>query len=115
MKLDQILILILGGGFIFLFVLLLINAIYIYLAYYPEISRKIDGETFNGGFLFAASRFMHWGHFCISRSRAQKFGVDDIFSELDRRARFHLVFHWGGMLTGVLLMLLGWCLLPENT
>ena len=114
MTMDQFLILLFGGSFFLLFALLLVNAIFIYRVYYPEISRKIDGETFDGGFLFAASRFMHWGHFCISSKRAEKFGVESVFSQLSGRARFHLIFHWAGVLSGVAIMLLGWLLLPGN-
>lgn len=114
MSMEQLLIVLCGGGFFLLFTLVLVNAIYIYRAFYPEISKKIDGEIFDGGFLFAVSRFMHWGHFCISPKRAAKFGVEGVFSGISRRARFHLIFHWAGVLSGVTILLVGWLLLPDK-
>ncbi|WP_066966239.1 hypothetical protein [Microbulbifer sp. Q7] len=114
MTIDQISILFFGGGFLLVFLLVLVNAIYIYRKYYPGISKNIDGETFDGGFLFAASRFMHWGHFCISHRRAEKFGVEKVFSGLSGRARFHLIFHWVGVLLGMVLLLGGWYFMPAR-
>lgn len=112
MSFDQLLVLFLGGCFLLLFLLVLVNAVYIYHTYYREISKEIDGETFDGGFLFAASRFMHWGHFCISPRRAEKFGLEKVFSKLSGRARFHLIFHWSAVLAGIVLLLVGVWLLP---
>ena len=114
MTINEVLILFWGCGFLLLSCLLLVNAIYVYRTYYPEISRKIDGETFEGGFPFAALRFMHWGHFCISRKRAKKFGVEKVFYGLPKKARFQLIVHWVGMLFGGGLLFIGWLILPAG-
>lgn len=58
--------------------LLLINAAFFYGTFYSEIAVKIDGGRVEGGFLFTASRFMHWGYFCLSRNRARRFGVGEV-------------------------------------
>lgn len=91
--------------FLVLFIFLLLNAIHFYRVHYGKLSEKIDGRTFDGGFLFAASRFMLWGHFCLSDRKAERSGVREIFSELSPRARWQLLFHWFGMMYGFLVLL----------
>lgn len=98
MSLMDTFILALFFTFILIFILVLINAIYFYSLYYKELSKKIDGKIFDGGFLFSASRFMLWGHFCISSKKAERSGVKEIFEELPKRARRQLIFHWCGMM-----------------
>lgn len=92
------------GLFMLLFVALLINAIHFYCVYYDRLSEKIDGQIFDGGFLFAASRFLLWGHFCLSDKKAEKSGVKEVFSELPKSARRQLLFHWFGMMYGGLVL-----------
>lgn len=107
---SEIGILICGGGFILLFLLLLINAVHFYRVYYPEVARRIDGADLDTGFLFAASRFMHWGHLCVSETRARRFGVAKVFSDLPRPVRLQLIFHWAGVLLAIALLGAGYWL-----
>lgn len=96
--------------FILLFVLILINAIHFYCSYYDRLSRQIDGRKLDVGFLFAANRFMLWGHYCLSRARAERAGVVKIFEALPNSARNQLIFHWFGVMLGLILMIAlgGW-------
>ncbi|MBB5212108.1 hypothetical protein [Microbulbifer hydrolyticus] len=91
-----------------LFVIAIVNAIVFYRTYYKRLSRKIDGEVADIGFILSASRFMHWGHFCLSEKRAKRFGVDAYFAELPRVARAQLIFHWSVFVFLGLLMLVTW-------
>lgn len=92
-------------GFLILFLVLLINAIHFYRIHYPDLSKKIDGSVFDPGFLFAANRFLMWGHYCLSKSRAERAGVYDIFSLLPQSARRQLIFHWSGMLLACFILI----------
>jgi len=107
---ENFLLLLSGGAFFLVFVLLLLNAVYIYKVYYPNIARQVDGADFDTGFLFAASRFMHWGHFCLSRNRARKFGVEEVFENIPVQARVQLIFHWTGIFLALILLVIGYWL-----
>ena len=94
------------GGFLFLAAI--VNAVVFYRKYYKTLSQKIDGEIADIGFILSASRFMHWGHFCLSEKRAKRFGVDTYFAELPKLARAQLIFHWSVFVFLGVVMLLTW-------
>ncbi|KEQ19358.1 hypothetical protein [Endozoicomonas numazuensis] len=88
---------------ILLFVTLMINAIHFYKKYYKQLSESIDGAFFDSGFLFASSRFMLWGHYCLFPKRAERANVYSIFEALPKSARLQLKLHWFGILSICLL------------
>lgn len=92
---------------IFLFLLVLINAIYFYLRHYKGIAEKIDGAYLNMGFLFSANRLMLWAHYCLFPERAKRENVYTIFFDLQKSVRFQLLFHWFGVISGILLLIAG--------
>lgn len=115
MTLIEAIVLAAFATFILLFTFLLINAIHFYCVHHDELSKKIDGRLFDGGFLFSASRFMLWGHYCVSEKKAENSGVKEIFAELPRSARRQLIFHWYGMMyCGVVLIGFGMWMLFEK-
>ncbi|WP_428820611.1 hypothetical protein [Microbulbifer sp. MCCC 1A16149] len=91
-----------------LFVAAIVNAVVFYRTFYRTLSEKIDGEYVDVGFILSASRFMHWGHFCLSEKRAKRFGVETYFAELPKYARAQLIFHWSVFIFLGVLMLLTW-------
>ncbi|MCL6270273.1 hypothetical protein M3P05_10100 [Sansalvadorimonas sp. 2012CJ34-2] len=87
--------------------LLVANAVCFYRKNYHKLSQAIDGEVFDAGFLFAASRFMLWGHYCLFPNRAKRSNVQDIFASLPTLARYQLIFHWFGILFVSAIMFIG--------
>lgn len=100
-------------GFFAVSVLVLINAILFYCTHSKAINKKIYGKSENFGFLFSIMiLFADWAVYCLSRVRAERAGVWEIFSGLPVVARRQLIFHLFGMWFAFIFMVVGWVFIP---
>ena len=101
----------LGVAILLLFLLLIVNAVWFYFSHSKSINKKLFGKPENFGFLFSSMiLFADWAIYCISKKRAERAGVQEVFSTLEVSARRQLIFHFFGMWASFFLLILGWFL-----
>lgn len=112
MNIDASITIGLGFAILLLFLLLIVNAIWFYCTHSKNINKKLFGKPKNFGFLFSTMiLFADWAIYCISKKRAERAGVQEVFSTLGTPARRQLIFHFFGMWASFILLIVSWLLI----
>lgn len=72
-----------------------VNALYFHFHYQKELDQQVmKAEYYESGLLMGVNRLMLYGHYCLFPERAQRDNVREVFANLERAKRRHLIFHW---------------------